>query len=74
MAETTLLACHRRCKKWAIVNWQDRLHLTVAQQQFENQKIVRQEILAERSQITSGTNPPNVKLNLPEQVNVRAGI
>lgn len=40
-----------------------------AQQQFENQKIVRQEILAERSQITSGTNPPNVKLNLPEQVN-----
>lgn len=41
-----------------------------AQQQFENQKIVRQEILAERSQITSGTNPPNVKLNLPEQVNV----
>jgi hypothetical protein len=39
-----------------------------AQQQFENQKIVRQEILAERSQITSGTNPPNVKLNLPEQV------
>jgi hypothetical protein len=41
-----------------------------SQQQFENQKIVRQEILAERSQITSGTNPPNVKLNLPEQVNV----
>ena len=40
-----------------------------AQQQFENQKIVRQEILAERSQITSGTNPPHVKLNLPEQVN-----
>ena len=40
-----------------------------AQQQFENQKIVRQEILAERSQITSGTNPPNVKLTLPEQVN-----
>lgn len=40
-----------------------------AQQQFENQKIVRQDILAERSQITSGTNPPTVKLNLPEQVN-----
>lgn len=39
-----------------------------AQQQFENQKIVRQSILAERSQITSGTNPPNVKLTLPEQV------
>lgn len=41
-----------------------------AQQQFENQKIVHQNILAERSQITSGTNPPKVTLNLPEQVNV----
>ncbi len=40
-----------------------------ARQQFENAKIVRQDILAERSQITSGTNPPTVKLNLPEQVN-----
>ena len=40
-----------------------------AQQQFENQKIVRQDILAERSQITSGSNPPTVKLNLPAQVN-----
>ncbi len=39
-----------------------------SQQRFENQKIVRQEILAERSQITSGSNPPTVTLTLPEQV------
>jgi len=39
-----------------------------SQQQFENQKIVRQEVLAERSQITSGNKPPTVKLTLPEQV------
>jgi hypothetical protein len=39
-----------------------------AQQRLENQKIVRQEILAERSEVTSGTKPPVVKVNLPEQV------
>ena len=39
-----------------------------SQQTFENQKIVRQDILAERSQITSGTKPPTVVLNLPDYV------
>lgn len=39
-----------------------------ARQKFENQKIVNQEILSERSQIKSGINPPNVALNLPEEV------
>lgn len=42
-----------------------------ARQVIENQKIVRQDILKERSQVTSGTNPPDLKINLPEQV--RAG-
>ncbi|NJP09546.1 MAG: nuclear transport factor 2 family protein [Leptolyngbyaceae cyanobacterium RU_5_1] len=42
-----------------------------ARQRIENQKIVRQEILNERSQITSGSNPPAIKVTLPEQV--RAG-
>jgi hypothetical protein len=41
-----------------------------AQQRLENQKIVRQEILAERSELTSGAKPPSVNLNLPEQVTV----
>lgn len=39
-----------------------------SRQRMENQRIVRQEILAERSQITSGAKPPSVKINLPEQV------
>jgi hypothetical protein len=39
-----------------------------SRQRFENQKIVQQEILAERSQVTSGANPPSVQVNLPEQV------
>ena len=39
-----------------------------SQQRFENQKIVRQEILAERTQLTAGTNPPKVEMQLPEQV------
>ena len=42
-----------------------------ARQRFENQKIVRQEILAERTQLTSGEKPPTVELKLPETV--RAG-
>ena len=39
-----------------------------SRQRFENQKIVQQEIVTERSQITSGANPPKITLNLPEQV------
>ncbi len=39
-----------------------------ARQRIENQKIVSQEILNERSQITSGTNPPTLKVTLPDQV------
>ncbi len=39
-----------------------------ARQRVENQKIVNQEVLQERSQMTSGTNPPTLKISLPEQV------
>lgn len=42
-----------------------------SRQRFENQKIVQQDILAERTQITSGAKPPTVQVNLPTQV--RAG-
>lgn len=42
-----------------------------ARQVIQNQKIVRQDILNERSEVTSGTNPPDLKINLPQQV--RAG-
>ncbi|OLP19723.1 hypothetical protein BST81_04080 [Leptolyngbya sp. 'hensonii'] len=41
-----------------------------AQQRVEGNKIVRQEILAERSQLTSGAKPPTVQIILPEQVTV----
>jgi ketosteroid isomerase-like protein len=41
-----------------------------SRQRFESQKIVQQEILAERTQLTSGANPPNVQVNLPERVGV----
>lgn len=41
-----------------------------SRQRFENQKIVQQEILAERSQISSGAKPPRIQINLPEQVGV----
>ncbi|MEB3280687.1 MAG: nuclear transport factor 2 family protein [Lyngbya sp.] len=39
-----------------------------SQQRIENQKVVQQEVLAERNQLTSGENPPTVTLSIPEQV------
>lgn len=41
-----------------------------SRQRYENQQIVRQEILAEQSQITSGSNPPVVQVNLPDRVRI----
>lgn len=41
-----------------------------SQQRFEGEKIVRQEILAEQTQLSSGNNPPTIQVNLPEQVKV----
>jgi hypothetical protein len=39
-----------------------------SRQRIENQKIVQQEILGERTQQMSGANPPNIEVQLPEQV------
>jgi hypothetical protein len=39
-----------------------------SRQYFQQQKLVRQEILAEQSQLTSGENPPQVKVVAPETV------
>jgi hypothetical protein len=39
-----------------------------SQQRLENQKIVTQNILSEKTQLTSGEKPPSVDFKLPEQV------
>jgi len=41
-----------------------------ARQQIVGQKILRQEIVSERSRVTSGAKPPTVEVNLPQQVKV----
>ncbi|HEY9599758.1 MAG TPA: nuclear transport factor 2 family protein, partial [Cyanophyceae cyanobacterium] len=41
-----------------------------SRQRFDNQTIVGQEILSERTQLTSGANPPDVQVLLPEQVRI----
>lgn len=41
-----------------------------SRQRYENQQIVRQDILAERTQLTTGDNPPTVEINLPETVKI----
>ncbi|MBE9178771.1 nuclear transport factor 2 family protein [Oculatella sp. LEGE 06141] len=39
-----------------------------SRQRFENGEIVRQDILSERSEVTTGVRPPTVEVSLPEQV------
>ncbi|MFW6359434.1 MAG: nuclear transport factor 2 family protein [Chroococcales cyanobacterium] len=41
-----------------------------SRQRFENQQVVSQEILSERTEITAGENPPEVTINLPDTVKV----
>jgi ketosteroid isomerase-like protein len=46
-----------------------RLNSTIkSRQYFQQQKLVKQEILAEQSQLTSGENPPQVQIVAPETV------
>lgn len=39
-----------------------------SRQRYENKKIVRQEILTERTQLTSGANPPTLELKLADRL------
>lgn len=39
-----------------------------SRQRFEGTKLVRQDILTERTQLTSGAKPPSVEIKLPQQV------
>jgi hypothetical protein len=41
-----------------------------SRQYFQNQKMVRQEILSERTELRTGNKPPRVEINLPETVRV----
>jgi hypothetical protein len=41
-----------------------------SRQRITGAKIVRQDILSERTQLTSGTKPPQIEINLPQQVKV----
>lgn len=41
-----------------------------SRQTIQDGKLIRQEILTERTQLSSGTNAPQVKVNLPETVKV----
>ncbi|MGL5834172.1 MAG: nuclear transport factor 2 family protein [Waterburya sp.] len=48
---------------------QERLNSTIrSRQYFQGQKLVRQEILTEQSQLTSGERPPQVKVVAPDNV------
>lgn len=40
-----------------------------SRQRYENEKIVRQDVLSERSQLSAGAKPPTLEVKLPQQVN-----
>jgi hypothetical protein len=66
IAETTTTIQGMRTNKSRKVH----LNSTIkSRQYFQKQKLVRQEILAEQSQLTSGNNPPQVQVVAPENVN-----
>ena len=41
-----------------------------SRQTFQGDKLIRQEILSEETRLTSGENPPEVTVNIPETVKV----
>lgn len=41
-----------------------------SRQYFQDEKLIRQEIISEKSQITSGDKPPTITVNLPETVKI----
>jgi ketosteroid isomerase-like protein len=49
------------------INLDSTLH---SRQYFQNQRLVRQEILSEKTKLTSGNNPPEVEVILPTEVKV----
>ena len=41
-----------------------------SRQRYRNEQLVRQDILAENTQVVSGQNPPELMVNLPEEVGI----
>jgi len=63
--ETEILASKRESGRLIFVTSTVR-----SRQYFEDKKLLRQEILSERTEVNSGSNPPEVKIILPETVQV----
>ncbi|MGL5944191.1 MAG: nuclear transport factor 2 family protein [Waterburya sp.] len=65
VAETTTIIKGVQKRQGRVI----RLNSTIkSRQYFQQQKLVKQEILAEQSQLTSGENPPQVQVVAPETV------
>jgi hypothetical protein len=67
IAETITTISGMRQNDGRTVKFESKLR---SRQTIQSQKITRQEILAERSQITSGAKPPTVQFTLPERVRI----
>lgn len=67
MAETTTTIQGNQKQKGRTVQIQSTIR---SRQYFQDLKLVRQEILTERTQVSTGSNPPQVEIILPETVKV----
>ena len=69
MAETVTTIAGVNKNRGRTINLESKIE---SRQYFQDQKIVRQEILAEQSQITSGEKPPQVEIIAPQKVQTGA--
>jgi hypothetical protein len=67
MAETVTTIAGTSQQKGRTIQLQSTIK---SRQYFRNQKLVRQEILTEKTQVTSGSKPPEVEIVLPKAVSV----
>jgi hypothetical protein len=67
VAETVTLIKGNRQNKGRVIELNSTLR---SRQYFQEEKLVRQEILSEKTELTSGENPPKVNVVVPEKVKV----
>ena len=65
--ETVTIITGTRQLEAMMLNLQSKI---VSRQEFQDQKLLRQEILSEETQITSGESPPTVEVRLPKEVRI----
>ena len=67
IAETTTIITGKKNSEGSLITLESNLK---SRQYFQDQKLVRQEILAEETKMFKGENPPQIQVNVPDTVKV----